>query len=80
MEIPAAISGVPVTEISAHASYGLSDPETVSIPPNITRIGDAAFSQCSNLESVTFSEGLTEICDAAYHDSGRHFVNRGECI
>ena len=66
MEIPAEISGVPVTEIADQAFEDLSDLETVVIPPNIKRIGDFAFNRCNCLESVTFSEGLTTLGKCAF--------------
>lgn len=44
--------------------------KSVSIPGTVWKIGDWAFSNCPNLEHVTFPEGLQSIEDFAFDSSG----------
>ena len=43
---------------------------SISIPDSVLSIGASAFLSCTNLESVTFGSGLTEIDDYAFSYSG----------
>lgn len=57
--------GSGITEISDYAFDHSSITELV-IPENIVRIGKNAFSDCDNLQSVTFSNGLKIIDNSAF--------------
>lgn len=63
--IPAEINGIPVTAIGDRAGEFLQI-EHLEIPGSVTRIGDHAFAQCSNLLDVTLGEGVTSLGDCAF--------------
>lgn len=58
--IPAEVSGYPVTEIAPCAFRGCSEITELTIPENITKIGDDAFDNCAKLETLTLE------CNAVY--------------
>lgn len=60
--LPASVSTI---ESSAFAGSALKQ---ISIPRTVTRIGSAAFSGCTNLASVSLSEGLTVISSNLFAD------------
>ena len=53
--IPAEVSGYPVTEIAPAAFRGCSEITELTIPENITKIGDDAFDDCTKLEKLTLN-------------------------
>ena len=65
-----------LTEIPARAFYGCKcDVKSITIPDNITKIGESAFEQSSNannsfyyLESITIPESVTSIGEKAFYD------------
>ena len=52
LKIPAKLDGKKVTVIGKTAFYKRNSLTSVTIPDSVTKIGDAAFSDCSNLTSV----------------------------
>ena len=72
VEIPAEIDGKPVTAITGVGQTGAffgSKLASVTIPPTVTLIGDAAFAICLNLESVVIPDSVTTIGDSAFYQS-----------
>ncbi|MBQ6343269.1 MAG: leucine-rich repeat domain-containing protein [Anaerolineaceae bacterium] len=69
VEIPAQITGLPVTSISQAAFQGSEIVRSVSLPITIKRIGDEAFSNMPNLENIYFSFGLEKIGSNAFSGS-----------
>ena len=57
IEIPASISGLPVTAIGDYAFNG-SSLSSVTIPDTVKTIGKYAFSMSANLKSVTIPESV----------------------
>jgi hypothetical protein len=51
--IPAAYEGKPVTQIARDGFSGYTAMTSVTIPDNVTSIGDYVFNNCSGLTSVT---------------------------
>lgn len=66
IEIPAEISGLPVTSIAKDAFYDCSGLTSVTIPDSVTEIGEFAFENCSGLISITIPDSVTEIGDSAF--------------
>jgi len=58
--IPAAIEGLPVTEIANNA-FASRNITSVVIPASVTTIGDGAFSNCQQLASITLHNNITSI-------------------
>ena len=54
-------------EIYYQAGKGLSIKKLV-IPNSVSAIGDEAFKDCKNLETVKMFDSVTEICDKAFYD------------
>lgn len=52
--------------IHKYAFYGNKNITSVTIPDNVTGIGDYAFSGCTELAGVTLGNGVTSIGDAAF--------------
>ncbi|MBQ8298002.1 MAG: leucine-rich repeat protein [Ruminococcus sp.] len=65
IEIPAEFDGLPVTCIYGAAFYQNQASEIV-IPDTVTRIGDIAFSECTNLKTINLPASLTEINNQAF--------------
>ena len=61
VEIPSAINGKAVTEIGAEAFKNNTNITEVAIPSGVKSIRNDAFSYCTSLQKISFSEGLTEI-------------------
>lgn len=59
--IPAAIDGIPVTEIQNNAFQGRTRLTKVILPDTVTKIGDYAFYQCTRLEEVFIPDTVTQI-------------------
>ena len=68
LTIPAYIDGLPVRKINEAAFILCTKLKSVQIPATVREIGARAFSDCWNLESITFTEGsgLTTVGDAAF--------------
>ncbi|MBQ8210486.1 MAG: leucine-rich repeat domain-containing protein [Clostridia bacterium] len=58
--IPNTIDGYPVSKIGASAFWTCSI-TSLTVPNNVTSIGQEAFSECRNLESISLGTGLTAI-------------------
>lgn len=68
-EVPATVSGVPVTAIASFAFHGNSSLTSITFPESVTSIGDYAFAFCSALQSVTFAgDGSVDIHPGAFRD------------
>lgn len=65
VEIPAEISGVPVTQIRENACRGETGLIQVTLGKNIRRIGAGAFSACSGLSLVIF-DGCEQVGERAF--------------
>lgn len=52
--------------IGAKAFYG-SNITSITIPNNVTSIGESAFANCLELETVTMPSSLSEICDRTFY-------------
>lgn len=63
--IPSVIDGYEVKNIGYHA-FSLSDIKNLIIEKGIKEIDNGAFSDCNNLESVTFAETVEEIGSSAF--------------
>lgn len=68
IKIPEEFNGMPVTEIAEKAFTG-EDITYAYIPDSIIKIGDNAFDDCHELESVRLSENITEIGYRVFADS-----------
>lgn len=66
--VPAVIRGIPVTAIGAKVFQDRKDLRSVSLPDSVTRIGYAAFSGCTGLESVS-GRGIRTVDMAAFQNS-----------
>lgn len=60
------LSEIENTSIPANALSGLENLKTVVLPQGVTEIGEAAFKDCKNLESVTIP-GVTTIGEGAFY-------------
>ena len=63
--IPSEIDGKPVTAIGTGAFMG-STVQSVTIPSSVKTIGTNAFKDCTMLNTLIISEGVTEIRDYAF--------------
>ena len=61
VNIPAAVSGKPVTAIDQYAFSGNLHLLSVTIPNTVKEIGPESFAQCAKLTIVNLPEGITEI-------------------
>ncbi len=66
--IPAAIDGLPVTEIGARAFKQNNSLTSAEIPNGVTSIGDGAFSYCLKLTSIKWGSALKHIGEAAFSE------------
>lgn len=66
VEIPGQYMGKPVLRIGEKAFAHSRFFEVVSIPPEVTEIGEYAFNNCPGLSAVEFSEGLKRIAPRAF--------------
>ena len=67
--IPEAVNGAPVTRV-ADGAFDRSKFRALEFPASLRVVGNGAFTNCSNLASITFSEGLTEIGGYCFDGSG----------
>ena len=61
--IPETYNGFPVTEIDENAFMGNKKLVSVVIPDSVEIIGDSAFKNCQKLETVTFGEYASMLCE-----------------
>lgn len=69
IEVPAEISGYPVTKIAAETFYQSDCHETlekVVLPDTITYIGKYAFAKCEKLESIKVPQKVVELYDSTF--------------
>ena len=71
--VPDSINGIEVTSIGNDAFYGKTSIHSVEIE-GLTKIGDRAFQNCSNLESVIIKNVGNIANDAFYQCSGLKYV------
>ncbi len=69
VEIPGAVSGLPVTAVGEGVFQNNSRVHRVIIPQTVKSIGDWAFSYMANLEAVQLPEGLETIGDHVFTGS-----------
>lgn len=67
--VPPYINNKPVTHIGSNA-FQQTGVHSVSLPPSIVSIGDAAFFGCENLASITIPDSVTEIGYQAFWNCG----------
>ncbi len=65
-EVPATISGKPVTQLGNGAFTQCQLLRTVTLPNSITKIGESAFYCCNSLKSLTIPSSVTEIGKGAF--------------
>ncbi len=68
VNIPAAITGLPVTAIGQSAFSSVSTFTSVTIADSVTNIGQYAFSSCSSMTDVTISAGVSNIATGTFED------------
>ena len=61
LEIPSSIEGRLVTEIEAEAFAGNTNIQKIVVPDSVTRIGDRAFADCSNLQMLEGAAGIVSV-------------------
>lgn len=54
-------------KICDYAFYGCSGLTSITLPSDLTEIGNWAFNECSGLTSITLPSGVTEIGEFAFH-------------
>ena len=69
--IPDEIEGYPVIAGGARAFINNPDVTSVTIPDNVTTIGDSVFSRCKNLTSVVIGDGVTTIGYRAFAETSK---------
>ena len=70
VDIPAELSGKPVTEIGEWAFAYCSSLTEVTIPEGVTSIRAFAFRSCSSLTKAIIPEGVTSIGESAFQSCG----------
>lgn len=76
--IPETADGVPVTAVAAAAFAGNHAVETVKLPESVTEIGDGAFKDCVDLETVTAPGVKTVGSEAFFGDAALKTVTLHE--
>lgn len=69
MIIPSEIDGVAVTAIADNAFQYNSKIKKVVIAESVKSIGYAAFAECAALADVTIPSGVTDVCEASFHNT-----------
>ena len=67
--VPDIINGLPVVSIEKKAFMGV-DAQSIVLPDSIVSIRDSAFAGCKNLTQISLPEGLMELGDRCFSDSG----------
>jgi len=70
VNIPATITGLPVTAVGIQAFYNRATVTSVTIPGSVTSLGDLAFYGCYSLTSVTIPASLMNIGASAFEGCG----------
>lgn len=68
VSIPLSFGYYYVVEIGESAFEGNQSLVSITMPATIQRIGNRAFADCTNLETVNISSGLAEIGDEAFYN------------
>ena len=68
VNMPATITGLPVTAIAEEAFANISTITSMTIANSVTNLGDYAFSDCTGLTSVTIPAGISNIATGAFED------------
>lgn len=68
VEIPAAIDGIPVTNIGDGAFFGCKSMKSILIPDGVTDIEGYAFSECESLTSLVIPDSVLNIGNAAFNE------------
>lgn len=68
--IPEIIDGLPVTSIGDYCFENNTEIEKVTFADTVDYVGQNAFSGCSNLREIVFSDNMSEIRAAAFFESG----------
>ncbi|NMA47019.1 MAG: leucine-rich repeat protein [Lentisphaerae bacterium] len=63
--VPATIEDLPVVAIAAGAFQGLDPVTSVVLPDSVASVGENAFADCLNMQSMTFGRGVTELGEGA---------------
>ena len=72
--IPETVKGYTVKYISSYAFYGCTDVTKVTIPNNVTEIGERAFSGCVGLTSIDIPGSVISIKENAF-DTSRNLTS-----
>lgn len=64
-----------VIAINANAFQGNRNISTLSISPNVKKIGQNAFKSCEGLQEIIIPEGVEEIGNYAFQDCGLRYVD-----
>lgn len=59
VNVPPMVNGMPIMGVAPHAFAGLKSLRRVTLPDTVSTIGEEAFADCTELESITFGAGLT---------------------
>ncbi len=68
--IPEIIDGLPVTSIGDYCFENNTEIEKVTFADTVDYVGQNAFSGCSNMREIVFSDNMSEIHAAAFYESG----------
>lgn len=74
LEIPATITGLPVTAIEDYAFNGC-DITALKVPTGVKRIGKSAFNYCSKLETIQLPNSVNRIGSSAF-DNTKWYSNQ----
>lgn len=66
VEIPASITGLPVTRVGSYAFSGCTGLTSVLLEQGLTSIGETAFQGCSRLTNMVIPSGVTNIGREAF--------------
>ena len=75
--IPDIFNGLPVRQIGEYAFYGCTDITSIAFSSNITYIGDSAFRDCSNLDTVYYWGSIENWFDIDFVNEYSNPLNNG---